>query len=94
MSANLTENEGSHDKARKVSLVRMRPGQSGKIVQISGGYSMFHKLEAMGIVEGKVITKVSGHWMRGPVLVRANNTQAALGFGMARRIIVQLVNED
>ena len=73
-----------------VSLADMRVGQSGRIVRIDGGRRLFQKLDALGITEGKEITKVGGQWMRGPVLLRQNKTQAALGFGMARKVLVEL----
>jgi len=78
------------DGGRKVSLAEMRAGESGVIVQIDGGHQLFRKLDALGIREGRNITKVSGQWMRGPVLLRQSSTQVALGFGMARRIFVQV----
>ncbi len=77
-----------------VSLVQMRPGQKGKIVEINGGYGLTQKLDTLGIGTGKEITKVSGQLMRGPVLLQHNNTQAAVGFGMASRIIVEVHRKD
>jgi ferrous iron transport protein A len=44
----------------------------------------------MGIRPGKRVTKVSSMLMRGPVTVQVDGTQLAMGFGMARRIIVEL----
>ena len=38
----------------------------------------------------KGIVKVSAQWMRGPVLLRNGATEVAVGFGMARHIIVEL----
>jgi len=76
--------------ANRVSLAMMRAGQKGKIVEINGGYGLTRKLDALGIRVGKEITKVSEQWMRGPVLLQHNNTQAALGFGMASKVLVQL----
>ena len=75
---------------KKISLIEMRPGDSGKIVEIDGGYGLSRKLDALGIREGKEVTKVSGQLMRGPVLLQQNNTQAAIGFGMACRVFVEL----
>ena len=75
---------------KKVSLIEMRAGESGKIVEIDGGYGLFRKLDALGIRKGKEVTKVSGQWMRGPVLLQQNSTQAAIGFGMASRVFVEL----
>jgi len=69
---------------------RMRSGQRGKIVEINGGYGLARKLDALGIRVGKEITKVSAQWMRGPVLLRQDNTQAAVGFGMASKVLVEL----
>jgi len=52
------------------------------------------KLDALGIRVGKEVTKISAQWMRGPVLLRQNNTQAALGFGMASKVLVELSGKD
>lgn len=51
------------------------------------------RLNAMGIRPGKQITKVSSMFMRGPVTIQVDNAQLALGFGMARRILVELEDE-
>jgi len=81
-------------KTKRVSLVQMRSGQKGRIVEIDGGYGLASKLEALGIRTGKEITKVSGQLMRGPVLLQHNHTQAALGFGMASRVFVEVNGDD
>ena len=78
----------------RVSLAQMRAGQRGKIVEINGGYGLARKLDALGIRVGKEVTKVSAQWMRGPVLLRQDNTQAALGFGMASKVLVELSGKD
>jgi ferrous iron transport protein A len=72
----------------QINLTEMKAGQSGTVVQLAGGRGMQARLDAMGIRPGIKITKVSGQLMRGPVLVKAGNTQVAIGFGMARRVIV------
>ena len=77
-------------KANRVSVAQMRAGQRGKIVEINGGHGLARKLDALGIRAGKKITKISAQWMRGPVLVRQNHTQIALGFGMASKVLVEL----
>jgi len=49
------------------------------------------KLEALGIRTGKGNQqKFSGQLMRGPVLLQHNHTQAAVGFGMASRVLVEV----
>ncbi len=81
-------------KAIRVSLVQMRPGQKGRIVEINGGYGLALKLDALGIRTGKEIKKISEQLMRGPVLLQQNQTQAALGFGMASKVLVEITEED
>jgi len=82
----------SEIKANRISLAQMQPGQRGKIIEISGGMGLAQKLEALGIRTGKEIKKISGQLMRGPVLLQHNNTQAAVGFGIASKVLVE-VNE-
>ena len=81
-------------EANRISLVQMRSGQKGKIVEINGGYGLASKLEALGIRTGKEITKISEQLMRGPVLLQHNHTQAAIGFGMASRVLVEVDGDD
>ena len=71
-------------------LVRMRPGDSGIVLAIEGGFGLTRRLEALGIRVGQRLTKVSSAFSRGPVTVRVGNLQVALGFGMASRVMVQL----
>ena len=84
----------SKAKASRVSLVQMKSGQKGRIVEIDGGYGLARKLEALGIRTGKEITKISGQLMRGPVLFQHNHTQAAVGFGMASRVLVEISGKN
>ena len=73
-----------------VTLRQMQAGQSGKVVQVQGGYGLVSRLSALGIRPGKRITKVSSMFMRGPVTIQVGNAQVAIGFGMANKIIVEL----
>ena len=81
-------------KAIKVSLVQMRSGQKGRIVEINGGAGLACKLDALGIRTGKEITKISEQFMKGPVLLQQDRTQAAVGFGMASKVLVEVNGED
>jgi len=65
-------------------------GESGVVVDIQGGYGLIRRLESLGIRVGKKVTKVSSQFMRGPVTVRIDNYQVALGFGMARKVLVEI----
>lgn len=75
---------------KQISLVHLKRRQSGRVIQIMGGYGMTRRLSALGIRPGKRLTKVSAMFMRGPVTVRVGGTEIALGFGMASRIVVEV----
>ena len=68
----------------------MQTGQSGTVVQIQGGHGLINRLNSLGIRPSKRITKASSMIMRGPVTIEVDRAQVAIGFGMARRIIVEL----
>jgi len=68
----------------------MQPGHSGTVVQIQGGHGLVDRLNALGIMPGKRITKISSMIARGPVTIEVDRAQVAIGFGMANRIIVEL----
>ncbi len=73
-----------------VVLNDLNDGTTGIITAINGGHGLIQKLDALGIRVGKEITKVSRQWMKGPVIIRSGNTEVALGYGMASRIIVKI----
>ncbi len=73
-----------------IALSRMRPGQSGKVVQIQGGHGLASRLSNIGLRPGKKLTKVSSMLMRGPVTVQVDSIQLAIGFGMAGKIMVEV----
>lgn len=70
-------------------LTRMRDGQSGKIMQVSGSKGIADRLTALGIRQGQSITRIGGMYLHGPVTVKVEKTQVAIGFGMANRILVE-----
>ena len=72
-----------------VSIVVLKAGEKGIIASINGGFGMVRKLNALGIHEGRVITKVSTQWMRGPIVIRIGSTDMAIGYGMASKIMVR-----
>jgi ferrous iron transport protein A len=75
---------------RFMPLSRMVAGQSGRVVQVQGGQGMINRLSALGIRPGKRVTKISSVFMRGPVTIQVGNGQVAIGYGMAKRIVVDL----
>jgi ferrous iron transport protein A len=75
---------------KQVPLARMQTVQTGTVLRIDGGHGMAHRLSSLGIIPGKRITKISSMMMHGPVMIEVDRAQVALGFGMARHILVQL----
>ena len=73
-----------------IPVNKMRIRQSGTVVQIVGGPGLVRRLEALGIMPGKKLTKISSMFFRGPVTVKIGQTQIALGFGMSRRIMIEV----
>lgn len=73
-----------------IDLTQMQPGETGIVEEIQGGHGFVRKLQSMGLRPGKKIIKVSSHFWRGPQTVEVNNIQIAIGFGMSRRILVEV----
>jgi ferrous iron transport protein A len=74
----------------QLTLNQMEAGQTGTVIQITGGRGLARRLEALGIRAGKKITKISSMLFRGPITLRVDQTQAAIGFGMANKILVEI----
>ena len=73
-----------------INLIQMQSGETGIVKEIQGGQGMARKLQSMGVRPQKQITKVSSHFWRGPQTIEVDNIQIAMGFGMAKRILVEV----
>jgi ferrous iron transport protein A len=73
----------------QLALSQMKAGQTGTVIQILGGRGLIRRLDALGIRPGEKVTKTSSTIFHGPVTLRTNQTQVAIGFGMANRILVE-----
>ena len=74
----------------QLTLAEMKTGQTGTVVGVLGGHGLVRRLDALGIRPGKKVIKLSSTLFRGPVILRVGSTQVAVGFGMARKIIVEV----
>jgi Fe2+ transport system protein FeoA len=72
-----------------IPLNKLRRGQKGIILAIDGGRNFASKIESMGLHIGVTIEIVSAQLLHGPVTIRVGSTQAALGYGMAGKIMVR-----
>ena len=78
----------------RIDLTQMRGGEEGIVVDIYGGHGLLRRLESLGVRVGVPVKKISAQFMRGPVTIRVGNTEVALGFGMARKVIVECKGVD
>lgn len=72
------------------ALNDLRFGERGRITQINGGLGMINRLASLGIRQGKIIKKLNSGFMQGPVTIEIDRTQVAIGFGMAKRILIEV----
>ncbi|MDD5355388.1 MAG: FeoA family protein [Candidatus Omnitrophica bacterium] len=73
-----------------IDLTRVRQGESGIIEEIQGGLVALHKIQSIGLRPGKKIKKVSSHFLCGPQTVKVGHMQVAIGFGMAKKILIKV----
>lgn len=78
-------------EANEVSLVEMSAGQRGVVRKVEGGYGLQKRLENLGIRPDQEIVKVSEMLLAGPVVVRVQGTEVALGRGMATKVSVTIL---
>ena len=71
-----------------IALTRMQPGYSGVVAEIHGGLNFNERLNALGLMPGKRVTKISSMMGQGPVTIEVDRVQLAIGYGMASRIMV------
>ena len=74
-----------------VSLTDLRSGQVARVAGIRGGWGVQRRLQALGVRPGATVKKVSAALRPGAVVVEVCGCQVALGFGVARRILVDVL---
>lgn len=74
----------------EITLDMMRAGDSGIVVNMNGGHNMTNRLDALGIRQGKRIVKLSSMFMKGPITIKFDSVQVAIGYRMASKIVVKL----
>lgn len=68
----------------------MKAGQTGKVIDIAGGQGVVNKLTALGIRPGQTVTKRDSVFIKGPVVVKVNSSEIAIGYGMAQKVIIEV----
>jgi ferrous iron transport protein A len=72
----------------------MQPGQTGVVASVHGGLDVTQRLDAMGIRPGVNLLKVAGQLFGGPVVVQVGNARMAVGFGLAKKILVRTESQE
>jgi len=72
-----------------LSLDEVPPGRRARVVRIEAGTRALRRLVEMGLTPGTVVEVVADYG--GPILVRVRGTVLAIGRGMARKVLVELV---
>ena len=87
---------GIHEQKPRglMDLIELPSGESGRVVELHGGREFLGKLEAMGVVPGRVITKKSAILSKGPVILEKGSVQFAIGYEMARKIYIEPITKD
>jgi ferrous iron transport protein A len=75
---------------KSIPLVELKSGQEGTIDSIDGGHGMRKNLQNLGVREGVKVKLINRHFMKGPVVILIGKSRVAIGFGMARRIMVRV----
>lgn len=72
-----------------MTLAELESGREARVMAFNGGPNMIRRLENLGLLRGKTIKKISNNPFKGPVVVKINQVELAIGFKMASRITVE-----
>lgn len=72
-----------------LDLTQMENGKPARVLELRGGEQFVGKLKAMGVIPGTVILKKTTTLMNGPIVLEKGSTQFAIGYEMARNILVE-----
>ena len=74
-----------------MDVTELKSGEKARVITITGGWGLLRKLDALGVRRDTEITKMSSQVLRGPVIIKIKNVDVAIGFGMAKKIIINKV---
>jgi len=86
------ENSLTHHKLI-INLAELESGNSAKVLNLQGSRVLIGKLEAMGILPGIIIFKKSVIPAKGPIIVEKGSIQLALGYNMAKNILIEPITQ-
>lgn len=71
-----------------VNLTEIEVGKSAKVRELHGNAILIKMLKSMGIIPDAIIIKKSAILAEGPIVIEKGSMQFAVGYEMARNIIV------
>lgn len=72
----------------ETTLFDLESGKKATINRLDGGVEFRKKLTSLNIRVGKTIRKITAQPFHGPVVIEIDNTEAAIGMDMAKKIVV------
>jgi len=72
----------------EITLFNLESGKKATIKRLDGGVEFRKKLTSLNIRVGKTIRKITAQPLHGPVVIEIDNTEAAIGMNMAKKIVV------
>ena len=72
----------------EITLFDLESGKKATIKRLEGGIEFRKKLTSLNIRVGKTIRKITAQPLHGPVVIEIDNTEAAIGMNMAKKIVV------
>lgn len=85
--------EDDVDRLKVVPLATVFPGRKVRIVSLLAGRGLQRHLIDMGLNIGSEVEIISSI-RRGPVLIVCGETRLMIGFGMAKKIMVDLIDYE
>lgn len=72
----------------EITLFDLESGKKATIKRLDGGVEFRKKLTSLNIRVGKTIRKITAQPLHGPIVIEIDNTEAAIGMNMAKKIVV------
>jgi Fe2+ transport system protein FeoA len=73
----------------ETTLFDLKSGQKATIKSLKGGAEFQKKLRSLNLRVGKTIRKITAQPLYGPIVIEIDNTEAAIGMNMAKKIVVE-----
>ncbi len=81
-------------ESHHIDVTQMDNGKSATVLELNDNSDTMRRLMAMGIIPGAVITKKNAISSQGPIILEKDTMQFAIGFNMARKIIVESLDRE